>query len=116
MCRVKIHRARVTETDPDYPGSMTIPERLMRELDILHGEQVDVVNINNGNRWTTYAIGGPDAASFCLNGAAARLGRPGDLIIIMIYAQMEEAEARKHKINTAYMGAENRVERIELAH
>ena len=114
MCRVKIHRATVNECDLHYVGSMTIPSDLMRELDILQGEQVDVVNINTGARWTTYAIAGTQQNHYTLNGAAARMGQPGDLLIIMVYAQMEDGEARKHRLRVAHLGAGNRVERIEV--
>lgn len=112
MCRVKIHRARVNEASLNYIGSMTIPSDLMRKLDILEGEQVDVVNVQTGARWTTYAISGKKKRHFCLNGAAARLGAPGDILILMLYAQMDEAEARGHRIQVAHMRPDNSVARI----
>lgn len=115
MCRAKIHRAMVTDADINYIGSMTIPRGLMKQLDILPGEQCDVVNINTGARWTTYAIAGEKDGHFVLNGAAARLGAPGDLLIIMIYAQMDDAEARRHRLKVAHMTADNKVDRIEEA-
>jgi len=113
MLRVKIHRAVVTEADLNYVGSMTIPKKLMQKLDILEGEQLDVVNINTGARWTTYAIPGAKADGFCLNGAAARLGAPGDRVIIMIYAQLDERELRQHRMQIAHMTDDNKVARID---
>jgi len=113
LLRAKIHRCIVSEADPDYVGSMTVPYELMRELDILEGEQVDVANIANGNRWTTYVIGTDKPGYFGLNGAAARLGKPGDLLILMIYGLYSEEEARTHKARIAFMGPGNKVERIQ---
>jgi aspartate 1-decarboxylase len=112
VLHAKIHRATITDASLDYVGSMTIPRQLMSELDILDGEEVLVANVTNGQRWTTYAIPGDRPDGFCLNGAAARYGQPGDLIIIMIFAQMDLTEARKHKAKVAFMGPDNRVERI----
>ena len=112
MCRAKIHQATINAADLNYVGSMTIPVDLMRKLDILSGEQVDVVNINTGARWTTYALPGKKRRHFCLNGAAARLGAPGDRIIILIYAHMEEREARRQRIQVALMRPDNSVRRI----
>ena len=109
MCRAKIHRATINEADLHYVGSMTIPRDIMETLDILDGEQCDVLNINTGDRWTTYAITGDKLNHYCLNGAAARMGQPGDLIIIMFYAQMDDAEARKHKPKIAVMNPNNTV-------
>lgn len=112
VLHAKIHRATITDASLDYVGSMTIPRQLMSELDILDGEEVLVANVTNGQRWTTYAIPGDRPDGFCLNGAAARYGQPGDRIIIMIFAQMDLAEARKHTAKVAFMGPDNRVERI----
>ncbi len=112
MCRVKIHRATVNEADLNYAGSLTIPRDLMKKLDILEGEAVDVANVNAGTRFTTYAIAGDKPGWFCLNGAAARMGQPGDLIIVMLFGQLEEAEARKHSMVVAHMGPENRLDKI----
>jgi aspartate 1-decarboxylase len=117
VLHAKIHRATITDASLDYVGSMTIPCELMSKLDILDGEEVLIANVTNGQRWTTYAIPGDRPDGFCLNGAAARYGQPGDLVIIMVFAQMETAEARKHKAKIAVMGAENRIEKIiEHAH
>ncbi|MFC7220120.1 aspartate 1-decarboxylase [Streptomyces polyrhachis] len=95
MLKSKIHRATVTQADLHYVGSITISEDLMEAADLLPGEQVDVVDINNGNRLTTYVIPGPrDSGVIGINGAAARLVAPGDLVIIISYAQIEDAQAR----------------------
>lgn len=91
MLKSKIHRATVTEANLDYIGSVSIDRELMRLADILEWEQVAVVDINNGARFETYAIPGT-AGQICLNGAAARLALPGDKVILLSYADLEEAE------------------------
>jgi len=94
MLKGKIHRARVTQVNIDYEGSITIDKKLMEEADILPYEQVHVVNINNGARFSTYAIeGDKGGGEICLNGAAARLAAKGDTVIILSYAHVEEDEA-----------------------
>ena len=96
MCRAKIHRASLTQTDLHYEGSITIDEALLESADILPYEQVQVVNVNTGGRFETYVIPGPrDSGVIGLNGAAARLGAVGDLVIIMSYALCTEEEARQ---------------------
>ena len=98
ILKSKIHRAKVTQADLNYVGSITIDEDLLRQSGINEYEQVDVVDINNGNRLTTYAIAGkPGSGIICLNGAAARLVSEGDLVIIMSYAQMTRDELKVHK-------------------
>lgn len=98
MCKSKIHRATVTAAELHYPGSLTIDEDLMDAADIVPYERVQVVNINNGARFETYAITGERGrGEICLNGAAARLGQPGDLVIIISYVMMEDREARGHE-------------------
>ncbi|HLX64253.1 MAG TPA: aspartate 1-decarboxylase [Planctomycetota bacterium] len=113
FCRCKIHQATVTGASLDYVGSMTIPEDLMRRLDIREGEQVEIANISNGERWTTYAIGGREPGQFTLNGAAARLGQPGDRLIIMVYAFLTDEELRDYRMKVAFMDKDNRVARVE---
>ena len=113
FCRCKIHQATVTAASLDYIGSMTIPEDLMRRLDIGVGEQVEIANMNNGERWTTYAIAGKKAGEFTLNGAAARLGQVGDRLIIMIYAQLDEKEIKSFRMKVAFMDEKNRVARFQ---
>ena len=90
LCKSKIHRARITEANLHYEGSLTVDEGLLEAAGILPYEKVSVVNINNGARLETYVIqGNRDSGTLCLNGAAARLGEPGDLIIIIAYAFFE---------------------------
>jgi aspartate 1-decarboxylase len=98
MLKSKIHRATITDADLNYEGSLTIDPQLMEKADILPFEKVDVVNINNGHRFSTYAIEGiPGSGDICLNGAAARLGNVGDLIIILTYINLPEAEIHQHQ-------------------
>ena len=91
MMKSKIHRATVTDANLNYIGSITLGRELMAAADILEWEQVTVLDIDNGARFETYAIPG-EAASVCLNGAAARLVHPGDKVIVLTYADYEDAE------------------------
>ena len=91
MMKSKIHRATVTDANLNYVGSITLGRELMAAADILEWEQVTVLDIDNGARFETYAIPG-EAASVCLNGAAARLVHPGDKVIVLTYADYEDAE------------------------
>ena len=98
MCKSKIHRATVTDANLNYVGSITIDEDLMDAADLLPYEQVQIVNNNNGARFETYTIKGKrGTGTICLNGAAARLVQPGDIIIIISYVQVAESEARTFK-------------------
>ena len=92
MLKSKIHRARVTDVNIDYEGSITIDKKLMEEADILPYERVEVLNINNGARFNTYTIEG-EKGEICLNGAAARLAIKGDIVIILSYCYVEENKA-----------------------
>ena len=92
MLKSKIHRARVTDANIDYEGSITIDRKLMEAADILRYEQVHVLNVNNGARFTTYAIEG-EKGEVCLNGAAARLGVKGDVVIILSFRHVEDDAA-----------------------
>lgn len=95
VLKAKIHCARVTEANLNYMGSITIDENLMDAAGMLEGEQVHIVNNNNGERFVTYIIKGErGSGKICLNGAAARLVQPDDVVIIMAYAQMTPDEAR----------------------
>ena len=95
MMKSKIHRATVTQADLDYVGSVTLDAALMEAADLLEGEQVAIVDITNGARIETYAIPGPaGTGGIGINGAAAHLVHPGDLVIIMSYALVTDAEAR----------------------
>ncbi|MBI5118459.1 aspartate 1-decarboxylase [Candidatus Poribacteria bacterium] len=96
MCKSKIHRATLTGANLHYEGSITIDSDLLEAADILPYEQVHIVNVNNGSRLETYAIEGKrGSGEMCLNGAAARLGAPGDTIIVISYAVMDEEQARE---------------------
>jgi len=93
MFKGKIHRARVTEANLDYEGSLTVDQNLLEASGILHGEQVHVVNVTNGERLVTYAINGERGSGvICLNGAAAHRGKVGDLVIIISYGMIDDAE------------------------
>lgn len=108
MMKAKIHRAVVTQCDLNYEGSISIDRDLLEVTGILPNEQVDVLNINNGERFTTYAIEAAAGSKIIgINGAAARKAQTGDLVIIISYAQMEANEARQHKPITIMMNSEN---------
>lgn len=109
MMKSKIHRATVTEANLNYVGSITIDEDLMDAVDILPNEKVQIVDNNNGARLETYVIPGKRGSGvICLNGAAARLVQPGDIVIIIAYAMMTNEEALKHKPKVAIMNAHNK--------
>ena len=114
MLKSKIHRACVTEVNIDYEGSITIDKKLMEEADILPYEQVQVVNINNGARFTTYAIEG-EKGEVCLNGAAARLAVKGDIVIILVYCHVEDEEAPNFMPKLVYVDAKNAITEIKQA-
>lgn len=98
ILKSKIHRVSVTQANLNYIGSITIDEDLMDAANIIANEKVSIVNNNNGERFETYVITGErGSGTICLNGAAARLVQPGDVIIIMAFAMMEMEEARKYK-------------------
>lgn len=114
MLKSKIHRATVTEADLNYVGSITIDSALMESAGILEYEKVQIVDVNNGNRIETYVISGEaDSGVICLNGAAARCVQPGDIVIIMAYAQMSFEEAQKHVPNVIIVDQNNRCTSIE---
>jgi len=95
MFKSKIHRARVTGADLNYEGSITIDSHLLKLADILPYEKVDIYNINNGERFSTYVIPGePNSGEICLNGAAARKVQEGDLVIIVSYCELDEEELK----------------------
>jgi aspartate 1-decarboxylase len=107
MMKSKIHRARITDANLHYVGSITLDTRLMELADIREWEQVQVVDIDNGARFETYAIpGGP--GDVCLNGAAARLVQPGDRIIIITYGDYDEAELETYEPRVVHVDASNR--------
>src|SRR6201994_1565416 len=109
LMKGKIHRATITQCDLHYEGSISIDTNLMEKSGILPHEQVDVLNINNGERFTTYAIPAPAGSGMIgINGAAARLAQKGDLVIIVAYARMEEAEAKSWQPRVLVVDANNR--------
>lgn len=98
VLKSKLHRVTVTEANLDYIGSITIDEELMDAANMIEGEKVQIVNNNNGERFETYIIKGKrGSGTICLNGAAARRVQPGDVVIIISYAQMDFEEAKKFK-------------------
>lgn len=106
----KIHRAKVTQAELNYVGSITIDEDLMDAADIIANEKVQIVNNNNGARFETYVIKGERGSGIvCLNGAAARLVQVGDVVIIISYALMEREEAKNHTPSLVFPDAHNRV-------
>ena len=108
----KIHRAKVTEANLNSEGSVTIDSDLMDAAGILPHEQVQVLNVNNGERFDTYAIRGQRGSGVvCLNGPAARLAHVGDLVIILTYAEMEPEELRKHTPKVVMVDDRNRIVR-----
>ena len=109
MCKGKIHRATVTQADVNYVGSLTIDENLMELADIIPYEEVHIVNVTNGQRMVTYAIVGErDSGVMCLNGAAARHGRAGDIIIVIAYGHYEDHEARVMQPKIVIVDTHNR--------
>jgi aspartate 1-decarboxylase len=116
MLQSKIHRARVTGVHLDYEGSVTIDKRLMQEADILPYEQVHILNVNNGARFTTYAIEGePGLRQIELNGAAARLAQKGDIVIILTYRQVADDEAVTHMPRLVYVDVNNEITSVKRA-
>ena len=118
LMKSKIHRATVTQANLDYVGSITIDRLPMDAADLLPNEKVQIVNNNNGQRFETYVIEGePWSGVIGLNGAAARLVYPGDSVIIISYAEMEDAEAREHEPTVVFVDDENRKIRkgVEIA-
>ncbi len=109
LLKGKIHRATVTQCDLDYEGSISVDAGLLERAGMLPHEQVDVLNINNGQRFTTYAIAAPaGSGTIGINGAAARLAQKGDLVIIVAYARMEEAEAKSFQPRVLLVDAHNK--------
>ncbi len=113
MLKGKIHRVRVTQAELDYVGSITVDEDLLDAAGILEYEKVQIVDINNGQRFETYTIKGERGSGIvCLNGAAARCVQKNDLIIIMSYAQMSAEEAKNHKPYVVFADESNKISEI----
>lgn len=116
LMKSKIHRATITSADLHYEGSLTVDATLMTEADLLPYEEIHVVNVNNGQRFTTYVIPGPaDSGVIQLNGAAARLGMVGDLVILITYGVFEAEEVTAHRPAVVFVDGANRIVRPPLA-
>ena len=112
LLKSKIHRAVVTQADIDYVGSVTIDSHLLRVAGIMEYEKVQIVDINNGNRFETYTIAGEEGSGIiCLNGAAAKCVSVGDKVIIMAYADMSTEEAATHKPTVLFVNEKNQIVR-----
>jgi len=110
MLKSKIHRCRVTQADLNYVGSVTVDSDLLKAADILPHEKVLVANVDNGERFETYAFeGAPGSGVICLNGAAARLVHVGDRVLIMTFAMMTDAEAKAHVPKVVFVDANNKI-------
>ena len=111
MFKSKIHRVRLTGTELEYEGSITIDAALMHAADMLPGEQVHVLNLNNGSRIVTYVIAAPpNSGTVLLNGPAARMGQIGDLVIILSYCELSDEEARSFRPHVILVDEENRLQ------
>jgi len=114
MLKAKIHRARVTDANLDYEGSITIDEELMDAADILPYEQVQIYNVTNGNRFETYALKGRRGSGvICINGAAAHKATTDDLIIIANYGFLDEEEHTRHHPKLVYVDEANRIIQVK---
>ncbi|HRR75815.1 MAG TPA: aspartate 1-decarboxylase [Ruminococcus sp.] len=113
MLKSKIHRAVITQAELNYVGSVTIDEDLMDAAGLYEYEHVHIVNVNSGSRIETYVIAGERGSGvICLNGAAARAGQKGDLVIIMSYAAMTPEEIKSHSPKVVFVGSENEIVRV----
>ena len=113
MLKGKIHRAVVRQAELNYVGSITVDPELMQAAGIYEYELVQIVDVENGNRFETYTIAGePGSGMICLNGAAARQVQPGDHIIIMCYCDMTPEEAKNHKPKVVFVDGENHIARV----
>lgn len=114
MLKSKIHRATITETCLDYAGSLTLDPDLIEAGDMLVHERIQVLNITTGDRFETYIIEGErGSGAVCLNGAAARLGEPGDLIIALTYAAMDVEEAKTFESKVVHVDGANKITRVD---
>jgi len=114
LLKSKIHGATVTDANLSYTGSISIDEGLLKAADILPGERVQIVNLNNGSRVETYVMksrGG--SGTVCMNGAAARWAQKGDTIIIISYCEADDREAKRLSPKMVFVGAKNRIKRIK---
>lgn len=113
MLKGKIHRATVVQAELDYVGSITVDMDLLDAAGILEYEKVQIVDVNNGNRFETYTIAGERGSGLiCLNGAAARCVQVGDKIILMAYCEMDNEEAKNHKPKVVFVNEENKIQKL----
>lgn len=116
LMKSKIHRATITSADLHYEGSLTLDRDLMADADLVEFEEIQVVNVNNGQRFSTYVIPGPAGSGVVqLNGAAARLGMVGDLVILIAYGDYEDAELVGYRPAVVFVDGANRIVRPPLA-
>lgn len=114
MMTAKIHRATVTEADLHYVGSVTVDADLLDAVDLLPGERVDIVDVTNGARLSTYVIAGePGSGKICINGAAAHLVHPGDVVILIAYGSLADDEARTYTPRVVFVDEANKI--VELS-
>ena len=110
----KLHRATVTDANLNYVGSITIDETLLKAANIKEWQKVEILNINNGERFQTYVIKGKtDSGEICLNGAAARKAQKGDKVIIVTYAQIEEKDVENHKPKIVIVDEKNKIAQVK---
>ncbi len=115
MLKSKIHSATITDKNLKYTGSIVIDSALLKAVDIYEGEKVQVVNLNNGERYETYVIAGkPNSGDICPNGAAARLGEVGDKLIIIAYASYSEEDLKKYCAKVAHLDEKNKIRGPEV--
>jgi aspartate 1-decarboxylase len=115
MLKSKLHRITVTHADVDYEGSLTLDAHLLEAADILPFEEVHVWNVTRGTRLRTYAMGGEAGSGVaCVNGAAAHLAQPGDLVIVATFTQLEDAAARIHRPRIVLVGPDNRIRAADV--
>ncbi len=115
MCKGKIHRATVTEADLDYVGSITIDSKLMRAANLRPYEMVQITNLRNAARWKTYALPAEaESGKICMNGPPAHLFDPGDLVIILSMAQMNEEEVESLKPSVVFVDEKNQITDVEV--
>lgn len=114
LLKSKIHGATVTEANLKYAGSITIDGKLLKAADILPGERVQIVNLNNGSRVETYVMEGKSGSgTICMNGAAARWAHKGDIVIIISYCQVDDAEVGNFRPKAVFVNAKNKMERVK---
>jgi aspartate 1-decarboxylase len=110
LLKSKIHRATVTEADLHYEGSITIDRDLMDAADLARFEKIEIYNVTNGERFSTYVIPAePGSGDIVINGAAAHKASPGDIVILCCYADYDDAEVKKHRVRLVYVDEQNRI-------